>query len=695
MGKLVQELMVAKERFKKAEVYSVSGVNSELLKFLEEGYVDKNSSEKLKYLAQTCRSESDVKLLNLAKTIDSFLIYLFDVNQLKKTLEDSHLDYRVKKFRIYVKDVLELKMDAKSTIIAQTLMFTFLSNSIINAYTKQLKTFEDVQRGAIQGSLSDCIFRKLYLKDKFFMKVNPIGLYKVSIFMTTNELSKLLIKEDYKLILDELIDLSEAVDIYPKFISFNHSRINVFANVKESLMRPAYGLLDGNASNLDVIENQMLETRKRFGKILGQGNFGFKGDYLKASVITESTQVENEVVGSIILLDSEGGLFGIGNNTNGVLGTETLDHSNSLVKIDKDVKDFIVTDKSLLYLKGDGTLWTTGISNFSNILRDLTIKVGLEVQDVNPYIEVVNLYNRLIQKANQSRNALTLSTLEYIWSRLKPVMIKEDVDRLMFYDRYPYIVTKSLKILQVETGFLLPRETISPLGYARIIVDQTTPRLLGAELNINEMQGNMDYAFNYMLPSSIDKYEIDYDGDAYFISYFKDDQEVIDDFMEYDYDYKSAFKNDYLDSSSVPIIIIYFNRDNNLVLHYVESRRYVDDADEYILTEKAEKYYLTDDMSIWIVLSSAGDLLKITLCEDINGKIIVVKKILDKKVSSFYADGYFVCYQHEGSVKVINLISNIGVEFEERFENISKKYTQIGEEFILKTRRNCNVVIKL
>lgn len=697
MERLVRKLKEDKAYFQKAEGYTVLGVSLELVRFLEEGYLDKNSSEKLKYLTQKCRSESDVKLLNLVKTIDNFLVYLFNVNQLKISLDDSHLDYRVKKFRVYVKDVLELKIDTKATIIAQTLMFTFLSNSIINAYTKQLKTFEVVRRGAIQGSLSDCIFRKLYVKDKLLMKLNPNGLYKLSIFMTTNELSKLLTNEDNKLLLNELIDLSEAIDIYPKFISFNHSKLNVYANVKESSMRATYGLSVSNILSLDTMDNLNLEKRKRFGRILGQGNFGFKGDYLKASVVSESMQVENDVSGSLILLDSDNILYGIGNNKTGVLGTGTLDPSNSLVKIDEDVKDFIITDGSLLYLKEDGNLWTTGITNISDILRDLSMKVGIEVQDADPYIDLITMYNRLIHKADQSRNVLTLSTLEYIWSRLKPISIKKDVERFMYYDRYPHIVTKSFKILQVETGFRLSRETISPLGYARYIVDQSTPWFTNARLDVKEMRDAMDkdFASNYMLPNSIDKYEIDYDSDAYSISYFKDGQENIDDFMEYDYDYNPEFKNNYLDSSSVPIILIFFNRSNDLVLHYIESRGYDGDADEYILSETTDKYYLTDDMSIWLILSSAGSLVKITICEDINGKIIVTKKILENKVSSFYADGYFACYQHEGAVKVINMISNIGDKFDERFDKISKKYTQLDEEFILKTRRNCNIIMKL
>ena len=694
MERLVRKLKEDKAYFQKAEGYTVLGVSLELVRFLEKGYLDKNSSEKLKYLTQKCRSESDVKLLNLVKTIDNFLVYLFNVNQLKISLDDSHLDYRVKKFRVYVKDVLELKIDTKATIIAQTLMFTFLSNSIINAYTKQLKPFEVVRRGAIQGSLSDCIFRKLYVKDKLLMKLNPNGLYKLSIFMTTNELSKLLTNEDNKLLLNELIDLSEAIDIYPKFISFNHSKLNVYANVKESSMRATYGLSVSNILSLDTMDNLNLEKRKRFGRILGQGNFGFKGDYLKASVVSESMQVENDVSGSLILLDSDNILYGIGNNKTGVLGTGTLDPSNSLVKIDEDVKDFIITDGSLLYLKEDGNLWTTGITNISDILRDLSMKVGIEVQDADPYIDLITMYNRLIHKADQSRNVLILSTLEYIWSRLKPTFIVKDVEKLVFHNRYPHIVTKSLKILQVETGLRFPRDTITPVGYARFIVEQSSPRLISAELDVEKIQNVVENAYNYMLPNSIDNYEIDYDGGSHFLNYFKDGQEIIDDFSTYDYDYSPEFKNNYINYSD-QILHIFFNRNKDLVLHYIEGRLYAEDPDEFILAEKVEKYFLTDDMSIWLALSSDGNLSKITVCEDINGKIIITKKILDNNISNFYVDGYFACYRHERTIKVINLISNIGARFEERFDKISKKYTTLGEELVLKTRRCCEIIIKL
>jgi hypothetical protein len=352
-----------------------------------------------------------------------------------------------------------------------------------------------------------------------------------------------------------------------------------------------------------------------------------------------------------------------------------------------------------VYLKNDGTLWLSGCTNLKRILDSLLDRMSLDEQNSNPLIEVIHKFNNLTRKAIQSGNVLVAITLEYIFECFKPRLIKSHIERLINIEGYPHCLTKSDELLLMDTDLFKPRDTLSPLGVARFIKEHSTPKVLSTNLSKSEIQvlfKDKDMLnHNNKYPKSIDNYELEYQYEGYEVKFFANGEQVTEGSSDEEYLYQSKFKNDFMYSYSVPFLILFFDNNKNFILHYVIGKTDHDVTEEFILSDMVERYYHTEDMSIWIMLTNSGELVKISIFEDMDGRIIVTKMTVDKDALGFSADGYFVCYNQENSIKVINLITNVGEDFNDRFEVLSKKYKQFGEELVTKTKRNCCITIKI
>jgi hypothetical protein len=151
---------------------------------------------------------------------------------------------------------------------------------------------------------------------------------------------------------------------------------------------------------------------------------------------------------------------------------------------------------------------------------------------------------------------------------------------------------------------------------------------------------------------------------------------------------------DYSDNMESPIGIMYFNRNNDLILHLVDGINNEDYPEEYVFANNVIQYYHSENYSNWLTLSKEGDLVKITFSQSMNGNMLATKKLLNSNVTSFSAYRSFACFRHEDRLKVENLSALIGDSKEERFNNHKKYYKQLKEEVVLKSRKECCIMVK-
>lgn len=691
MNHFIEELNKAKENFTKVEKRRLD-LNNDLIKFLETGYTKTNNTDQLNKFIQKCKSDKEQKILSLISNIDKDLIYLLEVHKRTKPLEDSHVDAKVSKFRAFIKDVNNLDFDKEVNKVFKTLLFSFLSNSIINSYTDGLKIFQDVKCG-MDGQLSDAIFRKLYIKDQFLQKINANSLFVLSNFITSNNLSRLLNNEDYVLITNMLIDISESCSIYPGFISFEASKTDIYSSVTLENIRESFYLNQPNFIELNRINNFNLDLREKYAQSIISARTELKGRYKKGLVAPETFD-EKTLTGNIIVLDEMGVLYGQGNNSNGILGTENLLPSDTLVKIDEEVKDFVLCKESVVYLKKDGSVWASGFLNFKSTLSLLATRMNLEEPKLTTYIETLEYFNFIHNNAIKQNNILVLACLEYIFNNIKPTLIKKDVEKLILVNEYAHLITNKDELLNIVSDSSLPRETLSPHGFARFMMYHTKPvlespyheELLRIRLEKNEMNSN-----NFKVVDSIDSCEIFYDGNDIGYEIKKDNKELEEDAYEMEFILNSLAYSNYAEN---PVGIMYFNRDNDLILHFIDGISNKDNPEEYILSNNVIKYYHSENYSNWLTLSKEGDLVKITFSQSLNGNMLVTKKLLQSSVTSFSAYMDFACYLQEDGLRVEYLSKLIGNSDEERFNNHKKYYKQLKEEVILKSRKECCIMVK-